>query len=147
MAAGSFRVSTKGQTNALTQLAKPQAGHLKLNIDAAYKEGRAGYGGIIRDSQGVAWFLLWLRMELLHRHYRLRSRLYFNKITQIATLIQDSGSSMTHILRERNMAVDWIAKRVWKTKHERVWLPGTTDTSLLRLVQLDGTGLPQLRLG
>ncbi|GAA0151792.1 hypothetical protein LIER_43153 [Lithospermum erythrorhizon] len=29
---------------------KPQEGQPKLNIDVAYKDGRAGYGGIIRNS-------------------------------------------------------------------------------------------------
>ncbi|GAA0142551.1 hypothetical protein LIER_35588 [Lithospermum erythrorhizon] len=31
---------------------KPEKGALKLNIDASFKDGRGGYGGILRNDQG-----------------------------------------------------------------------------------------------
>ncbi|GAA0160856.1 hypothetical protein LIER_17313 [Lithospermum erythrorhizon] len=162
---------------------KPQVDQLKLNIDASYKQGRAGYGGIIRNSQGELVFAFGFQgcsasalqaevdalLGCLRRcvsegygklHIEVDSLQLVNmiqqksanwtmqsKITQISTLIQASGSTLKHIFRERNMAADWIAKQVWKTKQEKVWLQGTSDGAMQRLMQLESSGLPQLRLG
>ncbi|GAA0168908.1 reverse transcriptase [Lithospermum erythrorhizon] len=37
---------------ALVSWSRPTKGNFKLNIDAAFKEGQAGYGGILRNDQG-----------------------------------------------------------------------------------------------
>ncbi|GAA0165793.1 hypothetical protein LIER_40058 [Lithospermum erythrorhizon] len=162
---------------------KPQEGQLKLNIDAAYKDGRAGYGGIIRNSQGQLVFAFGVQgcsssalqaevesllgclrrcvsegydklhievdsLQLVNMiHHKAANWTMQNKITQITTLIQASGSTLNHIFRERNMAADWIAKQVWKTRQGMMFFQGTTDRAMQRVVQLEICGLPQLRMG
>ncbi|GAA0175389.1 hypothetical protein LIER_41907 [Lithospermum erythrorhizon] len=70
-----------------------------------------------------------------------------NKITQIAALISSSSSTLTHIFRERNMAADWIAKNSWKKRQQFVWEADTRHIGMKNLIQLEISGLPQIRLG
>ncbi|GAA0157951.1 hypothetical protein LIER_15100 [Lithospermum erythrorhizon] len=45
-------ISVKHKGPTLLCWEKPEKGALKLNIDAAFKDGRGGYGGILRNDQG-----------------------------------------------------------------------------------------------
>ncbi|GAA0163149.1 hypothetical protein LIER_19091 [Lithospermum erythrorhizon] len=70
-----------------------------------------------------------------------------NKISRIAALIASSSSTLTHIFRESNMAADWIAKHSWKKRQHLLWKADTRHTGMKKLIQMEISGLPQIRLG
>ncbi|GAA0169689.1 hypothetical protein LIER_24117 [Lithospermum erythrorhizon] len=162
---------------------KPEKGALKLNIDATFKDGRGGYGGILRNDQGELVVAMGLEgkcetpldaeiqalliclQECIGRGYKkmaieidslqlvlmIQGKITHwkaqSKISRIATIIASSSSTLTHTYRERNMAADWIAKHSWKKRQHFLWKADTGHKGMTKLIQLEISGLPQIRLG
>ncbi|GAA0182767.1 hypothetical protein LIER_42311 [Lithospermum erythrorhizon] len=124
---------------------KPYEGTLKLNIDAACKEGRAEYGGILRNSQGSLVFAMGI-------HGCANSPLQAEVEALLGCLKRcvDKGYDHLHIEIDSLQVVNMIHNKVahWTLQSKDiVWCEGTTDRAMQRLVRLENAGLPQIRLG
>ncbi|GAA0160574.1 reverse transcriptase [Lithospermum erythrorhizon] len=161
---------------------KPMNGAIKLNIDAAFKDGRGGYGGILRNDKGqllvamgfqgscataldaeIQALLICLQECVSRGHTRMQIEIdsiqlvqmvhgkiahwqHYNRIAHIAALLLSSHSSLSHVFREKNMAADWIAKQSWKKGHHIIWEADTKEIGMHRLLQLEMSGHPQIRM-
>ncbi|GAA0169254.1 hypothetical protein LIER_23780 [Lithospermum erythrorhizon] len=161
---------------------KPLAQTLKLNVDTAFKAGKSGCGGIIRDHNGDLYYavgkygtndssleaeldallfclqvcktkgLYGIQVEVdssmvvkMTTHMMAHWRLH-NKLSQVLSIFKSLGVIIEHIYREKNLAADWIAGNSMRKEQNFVWEAATADHAMQRLIQLDKSGLPQLRI-
>ncbi|GAA0141072.1 hypothetical protein LIER_02300 [Lithospermum erythrorhizon] len=74
-------------------------------------------------------------------HWRLH-----NKLSQVLSIFKSLDATIEHIYREKNLAADWIAGNSMRKEQNFVWEAVTADQAMQRLIQLDKSGLPQLRI-
>ncbi|GAA0156595.1 hypothetical protein LIER_38300 [Lithospermum erythrorhizon] len=93
---------------------KPEKGALKLNIDAAFKDGRGGYGGILRNDQG-----------------------------ELVVAMGLEGKCETQFDAEIQALLICLQECIARG-YERM---DTRHVGMKKLIQLEISGLPQIRLG
>ncbi|GAA0167973.1 hypothetical protein LIER_22797 [Lithospermum erythrorhizon] len=88
----------------------PPATGFKLNVDASFKDGMAGLGGILRDPSGgvVAVVGTTQLLSLISKgqaHWSVQQ-----KVAHICHLWHTFRAEIAHVVREQNMAADMVAK-------------------------------------
>ncbi|GAA0170998.1 hypothetical protein LIER_25139 [Lithospermum erythrorhizon] len=72
-------------------------------------------------------------------------RASINNIAHICHLVDSSGSTLSYIYREQNMAANWVAKEAMQGRSNRVWEPPDEPLRLRALLALECQGVPYIQ--
>ncbi|KAL0285876.1 UNVERIFIED_CONTAM: hypothetical protein Sradi_7160800 [Sesamum radiatum] len=133
---------------------KPQEGLYKLNTDGASKgiPDISGVGGILRDHLGrdKGFRSIWIETDakaviMLISSPRQRARNVQNTLQRIRKILSQKDYRISHIFREGNQAVDFLANRACTSQQLCILHEDGLTGKVKGIVILDSSGLPYIR--